>query len=231
MKTNAFKAAFPYTIPIAAGFFVLGISYGFMMTSRGFSCLFPIFMAMFIFAGSMEFVAANLLLASFDPAGTFFLTLMVNARHLFYGLSMLEKYKGTGWKKSYLIFALCDETFSINCSVEPPADVDRGWFMFFVSLLNQCWWVGSAAVGALLGQWIPLDATGVEFSMTALFVVMFLDQWEKAREHRPALIGLGCSVACVLAFQANFIIPAMVLIIASFVPGYLKWKESRHDVQ
>lgn len=228
---KALKAAFPNTLPIADGFLVLGLSYGFMMTSKGFSPLFPIIMSLLIFAGSVEFVTANLLLGAFDPIGTFFLTLTVNARHLFYGLSMLQRYKGTGMKKLYLIFGLCDETFSLNCFTDPPADVDRGWFMFFVTLLNQFWWVASAAAGAFLGQWIHLNVKGIEFSMTALFVVMFLNQWEKAKDHRPALMGLACSVICLLVFQAQFIIPAMILIILSFVPGCLKWKEKLHDAE
>ena len=130
MKKKAFNAAFPYTIPIGIGFLFLGMSYGFMMQSKGFSVWYPFFMSMFIFAGSMEFVTANLLLSAFSPVAAFFLALMVNARHLFYGLSMLNKYKNTGWKKFYLIFGMCDESFTVNCTVTPPDDVDRGWFMF-----------------------------------------------------------------------------------------------------
>ena len=132
MKKKAFKAAFPYTIPIGIGFLFLGMSYGFMMQSKGFSVWYPFFMSMFIFAGSMEFVTSNLLLSAFSPVAAFFLALMVNARHLFYGLSMLDKYKNTGWKKFYLIFGMCDESFTVNCTVTPPDDVDHGWFMFFV---------------------------------------------------------------------------------------------------
>ncbi len=136
-KTAAFRAALPYTLPICVGFLFLGMSYGFLMRSQGFSVWYPLFMSMFIFAGSMEFVTANLLLLpTFQPLHAFLLTLMVNARHLFYGLSMLDKFKNLGWKKPYLIFGLCDETFSIHCAVTPPAGIDRGWFMFFVTILN-----------------------------------------------------------------------------------------------
>ena len=151
MKKKAFKAAFPYTLPICVGFLFLGMSYGFMMRSKGFSFVYPLCMSFFIYAGSMEFVTANLLLSAFNPVYAFFLTLMVNARHLFYGISMLEKYKNTGWKKFYLIFGMCDESFTVNCTVDPPEDVDRGWFMFFVNALNQFYWVTGATVGALLG--------------------------------------------------------------------------------
>ena len=136
MKKKAFKAAFPYTLPICVGFLFLGMSYGFMMRSKGFSFVYPLCMSFFIYAGSMEFVTANLLLSAFNPVYAFFLTLMVNARHLFYGISMLEKYKNTGWKKFYLIFGMCDESFTVNCTVDPPEDVDRGWFMFFVNALK-----------------------------------------------------------------------------------------------
>ena len=148
----------------------------------------------------------------------FLLTLMVNARHLFYGISMLEKYKGMGWKKPYLIFGMCDETFSINCTVTPPEGVDRGWFMFFVTLLNQTYWVAGATLGALLGSVLHFDTTGIEFVMTALFTVMFVNQWEEAKDHRPALTGLGCAALCLAVFGSDgFMLPAMALIIVCFL--------------
>ena len=217
MKKKAFKAALPYTLPICAGFLFLGMSYGFLMRSKGFSFFYPLLMSLFIFAGSMEFVTVNLLLSAFQPLHAFFLALMVNARHLFYGISMLEKYKNTGWKKPYLIFGMCDESFTVNCTVTPPEDVDKGWFMLFVTLLNQIYWVSGATLGALLGYVIHFDTTGIEFVMTALFVVMFMNQWEEAKDHHPALIGIGCSLLCLLVFgDGNFILPAMALIILSF---------------
>ena len=132
MKKKAFKAALPYTLPICVGFLFLGMSYGFLMRSMGFSFLYPMFMSMFIYAGSMEFVTANLLLSAFNPLSAFLLSLMVNARHLFYGISMLDKYQNVGWKKFYLIYGMCDETFSVNCTTEVPEGVDQGWFMFSV---------------------------------------------------------------------------------------------------
>lgn len=213
MKRKAFRAALPHTLPICVGFLFMGASYGFLMRSKGFALPYPILMSMLIFAGSMEFVTVNLLLSAFRPVYAFFLTLMVNARHLFYGISMLEKYKNTGRKKFYLIFGMCDESFTVNCSVTPPPDVDRGWFMFFVTLLNQAYWVSGAALGALLGSVLRFDTTGIEFVMTALFVVMFLNQWEGSKDHRPALVGLGCSALCLLVFgSGSFILPAMALI-------------------
>ena len=218
MKKKAFKAALPHTIPICIGFLFLGISYGFLMRSKGFSFLYPMLMSLFIFAGSMEFVTVNLLLSAFYPLYAFFLTLMVNARHLFYGISMLDKYKNTGWKKLYLIYGMCDESFTINCAVTPPPDIDKGWFMFFVTMLNQIYWVCGSTLGALLGYVIHFDTTGIEFVMTALFVVMFINQWDDAADHKPALTGLGCSLACLLLFGSdNFILPAMALIIVCFL--------------
>lgn len=217
MKRKALKAAIPYTLPICVAFLFLGMSYGFLMRSKGFSVLYPMFMSIFIFAGSMEFVTVNLLLSAFHPFHAFALALMVNARHLFYGISMLQKYRNTGLKKFYLIYGMCDETFSINCAVSP-AEVDKGWFMFFVTLLNHIYWVTGATLGALLGYLIHFDTTGIEFVMTALFVVMFINQWNDTKHHGPALAGLGCSLFCLLVFGSeNFIIPAMLLIILYFV--------------
>lgn len=181
------------------------------MKSKGFSFLYPMLMSLFIFAGSMEFVTIELLLSSFNPLYAFLLALMVNARHLFYGISMLDIYKNVGPKKAYLIFGLCDETFSVNCAVTPPPDVDKGWFMFFVTLLNHVYWVVGATLGALLGYVIRFDTTGIEFVMTALFTVMFLNQWEEKNGHRSALIGVACSFACLLLFgSGGFILPSMI---------------------
>lgn len=223
MKRKAFKAALPHTLPICVGFLFLGISYGFLMRSKGFPFVYPMLMSLFIFAGSMEFVTVNLLLSTFQPFYAFFLTLMVNARHLFYGISMLGKYKNCGWKKLYLIFGMCDESFSINCTTTPPEDVDKGWFMFFVTLLNHIYWVLGSTLGALLGYVIHMDTTGIEFVMTALFVVMFVSQWEQTNDHRPALVGLGCSVLCLLVFGAQgFLLPAMALIVLCFLFGKKK---------
>ena len=217
MKKKAFRAALPYSLPICIGFLFIAMSYGFLMRSRGFSVFYPMAMSAFIFAGSMEFVAVELLLSAYAPLHAFLLTLMVNARHLFYGISMLEKYKGMGWKKAYLIFGMCDESFTVNCTVTPPDDVDRGWFMFFVNLLNQIYWVFAATAGALLGYVIHFDTTGIEFVMTALFVVMFLNQWEESKDHLPALVGLICSAICLLIFgSSNFIVPSMIFIIVAF---------------
>ena len=157
---KAFKAAFPHTIPIFAGFWFLGITYGLFMKVSGFSFWYPMFMSLIIFAGSMEFITVNMLLGAFHPLQAFLMTLMINARHLFYGISMLDRFKGTGWKKPYLIFGMCDESFSINYAADIPEDVDKGWFMFFVTMLNQIYWVTGATLGGIFGSFIHFKNPG-----------------------------------------------------------------------
>lgn len=218
VKTKALKAAFPYTVPILAGFLFLGISYGFLMSSKGFSVIYPIFMSLLIFAGSMEFVTVNLLLSAFNPVAAFIMAIMVNARHIFYGVSMLEKFSGLGLKKLYLIFGMCDESFSINCSAGIPRGVDKGWFMFFVTALNHFYWVSGATIGAVLGSFITFDTSGIEFVLTALFVVIFIEQWIGTKKHTPALSGVILSLAALIVFGPdNFMIPAMIFIVVFFV--------------
>ncbi len=214
MKLKALKAAFPHTIPILAGFCFLGLAYGIYMNVSGFSFWYPMFMSLIIFGGSLEFVAVTLLLSPFAPVQTLMLAIMIQARHLFYGISMLDKFKGLGWKKVYLIFGMCDETFSINYTAEIPKDVDRGWFMFFVTLLNQFYWVSSATIGGLVGSLLSFDTTGLEFVMTAMFVVIFMEQWLKEKKHYTALIGLVSTLICRLGFGAdNFMIPTMICMV------------------
>jgi 4-azaleucine resistance transporter AzlC len=218
-QKSAFKAAFPYTLPILTGFLFLGIAYGIYMTSLGFSPIFPILMSLFIFAGSMEFVTANLLLGGFNPIGAFLLTLMVNARHLFYGLSMLDKYQSAGKVSPYLIFGMCDESFSINVSTPVPPDVSAGDFYFFITLLNHLYWVTGATIGALIGSMLPFYPQGLDFVMTALLIVIFLEQWLKEDDHQSALIGMGLTLISLLFFGSNrFVIPAMIGILLVLIP-------------
>lgn len=215
MIKKAFLCAFPYTIPIFAGFWFLGMTYGIYMNVSGFSFWYPMLMSLMIFAGSVEFVAANLLLGFFDPLQAFVMTLMINARHLFYGISMLDKFRGTGWKKIYLIFGMCDESFSINYTANIPEDVDRGWFMFFVTLLNHFYWFFGATLGGIFGSFLHFNTEGLEFVMTAMFVVIFMEQWLKEESHTSSLLGLGLSVLCLAVFGVDqFILPAMAAILA-----------------
>ena len=212
---KALYAAFPNTIPILAGFLFLGMTYGIYMNVSGFSFWYPCLMSLTIFAGSVEFVAVNLLLGAFHPIQALAMTLMLNARHLFYGISMLDRFRGLGLKKIYLIFGMCDETFSINYTAEIPPDVDRGWFMFFVTLLNHLYWFAGATLGGIFGSFITFNTEGLDFVMTAMFVVIFLEQWLKEERHESSLLGIGLSVLSLIAFGVDgFLIPAMLSILA-----------------
>ena len=214
VKRRALRAAFPHTVPILTGFLFLGMTYGVYMASLGFSWIYPTLMALTIYAGSMEFVTANMLLGAFNPLQAFAMTLMVNARHLFYGLAMLDRFRGLGWKKLYLIFGMCDETFSVTCSTRAPEGVDEGWFMTFVTLLDQLYWVLGAALGGLCGSLLTLNTEGLDFVMTAMFVVIFLENWLKEENHTSSLLGLGLPLMCLVFFGAqNFILPSMAAIL------------------
>ncbi len=215
---KAFKSAFPHTIPIFAGFLFLGMTYGIYMNVSGFSFWYPMLMSLTIFAGSVEFVTVNMLLGAFNPLQAFAMTLMINARHLFYGISMLDKYRGLGWRSIYLIFGMCDESFSINYTAKIPDEVDRGWFMFFVTLLNHFYWFMGATLGGIFGSFLHFNTEGLDFVMTAMFVVIFMEQWMKEKRHISAILGLGLSLFCLIIFGAeNFIIPAMLMILAVLI--------------
>lgn len=208
---RALHEAFPYTLPIFAGFWFLAFAYGFYMHTLGFNFLYPTLMAMVIFGGSLEFVTVSMLISPFAPWQDFIVALTVQARHLFYGLSMLEKYKGSGWKKPFLIFWMCDETFALNYSATIPYDIDRHWYMFWVSFLNYTYWVSGALMGGLLGNVLHFNSRGLSFVMTTMFVVIFLEQWLKEGKHYTALMGFIFSIGSLLIFGAdNFIMPAMV---------------------
>lgn len=212
--TRALTAAFPHTIPIMAGFLFLGMTYGILMKVSGFGVGYTLLASVFIFAGSMQFVTVNLLLGGFDPVQAFMMTLMINARHIFYGIAMLDKYRVPGLKKLYLIFGMCDESFSINCSAEPPEGVDKGLFMFFVTLLDQIYWIAGSVLGSLFGSLLRFNTEGLDFVMTAMFVVIFLENWLKEKEHYCSLTGLGVAVLCLLIFGPDkFMIPAMLAIL------------------
>lgn len=184
------------------------------MKAAGFSFLYPTAMSVAIFGGSMEFVTVDLLQQAFNPLGACLLTLMVQARHLFYGVSMLDKYQHMGPKKIYLIYGLCDESFSINCGTTVPDGVDCGWFYFFVTLLNQSYWVAGATLGGLFGTLLQIHAEGLDFMMTALLVVIFLNNWMQERKHTGSLIGLGATLVCLLLFgSSRFLIPSMICIL------------------
>ncbi len=227
-KTKALRAALPYTIPVLTGYMVLGTAYGILLSSKGYSFLWSALTSLFIYAGSMQFVSISLLAAGFHPLYACFLTLMVNARHLFYGISMLSEFQGTGKKKPYLIFGLTDETFSLLCSAKAPAGIDKGWFMFFITLLNQIYWVCGSILGSIVSSLFHFNTMGIDFVLTALFVVIFINQWKSTGNHIPVLTGLCASVLCRIIFgSSNFIVPAMIAILI-FVTVFQNKIESRN---
>ena len=215
-KYSALRAAFPHTLPILAGFGFMGISFGFLMRAQGYPAWLPILMSLAVYAGSMQFVTVNLLAAPFAPLQAFLMALMVNARHLFYGISMLGKYGGTGKVKPYLIFGMSDETFSINYAASVPEDVDKTRFMLWLTLLNHMYWTVGTAVGSLLGSFIRFNTEGLDFVMTAMFAVILLEQVQKKENRISAAVGVGMSILCLLVFGADgFVIPAMLAILAA----------------
>ncbi|OOF59644.1 azaleucine resistance protein AzlC [Rodentibacter myodis] len=208
----AAKAAFPYSAPMIAGFLFLGVAYGIYMKALGFGFLYPMLMALLIYAGSVEFIAAGALIAPFSPLSVLLITLMISGRQIFYAISMLEKYGvQLGKKRWYLISALVDESFSLNYMADIPPHLDKGWYMFFVSLYLHIYWVLGATVGNLFGEILPFDLKGVEFAMTALFLVIFAENWLKEKSHESALLGLGIAFASLLIVgKEHFLIPTLI---------------------
>ncbi len=216
-------AAFPHTVPVLTGYLVLGVAYGVLMQAKGYGAIWAFLMSAVAFCGSMQFVAITLLTTAFDPVGAFLMSLMVNARHLFYGVSMLGKYRGMGGVKAALIYLLSDETFSIVSSVEPPEGVEGKDFYLAVSLLDYFYWVGGTLLGSLAGQFIRFDTTGLDFALTGLFVVLFIEQVKNPKNRMSGIIGLVCTVAALAVFGADkLVIPAMVLVLVVLLLGRKK---------
>lgn len=216
MKKQTIKKAFWDTLPVMTGYLFLGVGFGIILQQNGYGPLWALAMSLFIYAGSMQYVGIGLLTGGASLLTAALTTLMVNARHLFYGLSMIEPYKGAGRRKPYLIFALTDETYSL-VSRKLPEDVERISYCFFVSLFDQCYWVLGSILGSLAGN-LPVDFTGIDFALTALFVTVFVEQWLGSKNHLPALVGVICAAVCLVLFGAdNFLIPTMILIAAILV--------------
>ena len=226
MRSHA-KTAFLSTLPVMAGYVVLGTGFGILLSSKGYGPLWSLAMSLFIYAGSMQYLAVDLLSGGATLIASALTALMVNARHLFYGISMIGKYRDTGRFKPYLIFALTDETYSLNCGELPPSVTDAPAYYFLVSLFNHSYWMAGSLLGGVLGYVIPFNTEGIDFALTALFVTVFVEQWLSTRDHVPALIGVVSSVVCLMIFGADgFLIPAMVLITALLA---LYRKRGRHE--
>ena len=213
MNDSTIRQAFLKSIPVMAGYIVLGTGFGILMRNAGYGVLWTAAMSLFIYAGSMQFVGVGFLTAGASILTTAITTIMVNARHLFYSISMIDKYKDAGRYKPYMIFALTDETYSLLCDGTVPEGVDPNRFRFLLSLFNHSYWVAGSIIGSLLGAVLPFSTAGIEFSMTALFVAAFTEQWLTSKDHVPALTGLFSTLLCLVVFgRKNFLIPAMLLI-------------------
>ncbi len=207
------KQAFVKSVPVLAGYLVLGAGFGILMRNAGYGVLWTAAMSVFIYAGSMQFVGVGLIAGGASVLNTILTTVMVNARHLFYSVSMIDVYKNAGKYRPYSIFALTDETYSLLCDGAAPEGTDPDAYRFLVSLFNHCYWIAGSVLGSLLGAVLPFPTTGIEFSMTALFIASLTEQWLTAKDHLPALTGLGCTLLSLVLFgRDRFLIPAMLLI-------------------
>ncbi|MDO4541913.1 MAG: AzlC family ABC transporter permease [Bacillota bacterium] len=211
---SVFKVAFPHTIPVLLGYIFMGMAFGILLTSKGYSFVWAFFMALTMFAGTGQFVAINLLAPGMTLAQVFIMEIMVNARHVFYGLSLIDKFKNMGWRKAYMIFALTDETYALLTSAKAPPGIGEKKFYFLIAILDQSYWIIGCTLGGLIGSLIHFDTTGIDFVMTALFIVIALDQWKEAKSHLPAITGLAGAFFCLLIFGPDsFLIPALLVIL------------------
>ena len=219
------KKAFYKTIPVMAGYIVLGSGFGILLHNAGYGMIWAFAMSALIYAGSMQYVGIGLLTGGASVVTTIITTIMVNARHLFYSISMIDKYKDSGKYKPYLIFALTDETYSLLCDDDGEANESINRYRFFVSLFDQCYWVLGSVIGSLLGSMIRFSTAGIEFSMKALFIASFTEQWIESDNHLPAIVGIVSTVMCLVVFGSeNFLIPSMLLI--TVLLTILRGKES-----
>lgn len=213
MKWSVQKAAFVKTLPVMAGYLVLGFGFGILLEDNGYGFWWALAMSGFIYAGSMQYVTISLMTSGASLISAALTTLMVNARHLFYGISMVDRYKDAGKKKPYLMFALTDETYSLVCNGECPEETDSHSYYFWVSLFNQCYWIVGSLLGSLVGTALQFNTAGIDFSMTALFVTVFIEQWLSTKNHISAVLGVVSSALCLFVFGSDkFLIPSMIVI-------------------
>lgn len=208
------KTALVDTLPVLTGYMVLGFGFGILIKVNGFSLLHAFLMSLLIYAGSMQYVAIGLFTGGASLITVALTTLMVNARHLFYGISMIDRYKNMGMRKPYLMFALTDETYSLVCSEHPNvSEKERKHYYFLVSLFDHIYWITGSVLGVVVGSLVTFNSEGIDFVLTALFVTIFVEQWLSTKKHLPAIIGVGASVVCLVIFGSeSFLIPAMLVI-------------------
>lgn len=213
MKKHAFRAVFLDTLPVMTGYLFLGVGFGILLSQNGYGFLWSLFTSVFVYAGSAQYLTVDLLTSHASLLSAAVAIAFVNARHLFYGVSLVDTYAGAGRKKPYMIFALTDETYSLVTQNQPPEGMSRHSYCFWVSLCDHLYWIAGCVLGSLIGVYIPINYEGVEFVLTALFVTLFVEQWLSHKDHRPALIGVMSTVLCLLLFGRDlFLIPAMALI-------------------
>lgn len=213
MKKQALRSVFLDTVPVLTGYLFLGMGFGILLSESGYGVLWSFFMGLFIYAGSGQYLAVSLLASHASLISAAIATLLVNARHIFYGISLIDTYKGSGKKKPYMIFALTDETYSLVTQNQPPEGMHRHTYCFLVSVFDHIYWICGCVLGTLAGTLIPISYEGIEFVLTALFVTMFIEQWLSTKQHLPAIIGVMSTVLCLVCFHSEiFLIPSMVLI-------------------
>ncbi len=228
---NAFRRAFPYTIPVFTGYIFIGIAFGVMYAEKGYSFLWAILMSVLVYAGSGQYLAVNFFVPGISFLHIIFMTLMVNVRHIFYGISLLEKFNKIGRKRWYMIFALTDETYSLLCTTKIPRDVDAEKFLFAISILDHSYWILGSAIGAIAGTILPINSQGIDFAMTALFLVIFVEQWFEKKNRIPEVIGVAVALGCLWIFGAdNFILPTMIIVIAVLFIGKKRLDENTLSV-
>lgn len=211
---EAYKKAFPYTIPVLTGYLFIGIAFGVMFAEKGYSFLWAALMSLLVYAGSAQYLAVNFFVPDISILHVIFLILTVNIRHVFYGISLLDRFDGMGKKRWYMIFSLTDETYSLLCTTTIPDNVDEDHFLFAIASLNQSYWVIGSIIGAVAGSVLPFNAEGIDFAMTALFVVIFVEQWMDKKNRIPEMIGILAAFICLQIFGAsNFVLPSMLVIV------------------
>ena len=229
MGSKLLRRAFLDTVPVMTGYLVLGVGFGLLLRQSGFGLGWAFAMSLLIYAGSMQYLEVWLLSGGASLVTAALTTLMVNARHLFYGISMLDTYRGAGKKKPYLIFALTDETYSLVSGRKLPEGEGKFRYCFWVSLLDQCYWVAGSVLGSAAGMLLPIDLEGIDFALTALFVTVCVEQWLSTKDHKPALTGVGATALCLAVFgQDVFLIPSMALIAGILLWGSRTGKAVRH---
>ena len=216
MDRKALSAAFPVTVPVLMGYLAIGMAFGFMLQAVGYNFIWAFFMSLTIYAGSGQYLGVTMLATAASLGTVALMTLLINFRHLVYGLSMLEKFRGMGWRKFYMIFSLTDETYALLAGVRAPEGVDEKGFYFSIAVLDHLYWIAGSVLGAVAGSLITINTEGIDFAMTALFIVIAVDQWRSAQQHLPALLGAGVTLVCLLLLgpdNGRFLIPALVLMV------------------